>query len=984
VNLVAQILYSLWFLGAGGGDGVSLESDSTMRVELVEHQPMVVTEESVASAIKTLQGNRSITSAGLAALALLKQAANMGNGLAAKEVGDAYVYGYSTTVDYTEGVRWYRLAGESGNADGWHNLAYMIGGGWVEGREKAEAAEYYLRAHAMGNRYSKRQFAHRIIHGTISDFSPEYGLQLYHELLDEGHYSILANLRQIYREGTKSLAPNPEKLEEMEKLREELIKRFRAEGRSAMQEVVAIYEASGESAALDRLTQLAAPYIQDSFAGFQFYVPVWGEAQTLAGRRDQEFALSIYNWLRDYIDRHDATSINRIRVRHNLATSQISTGRIASLSQNIREIESLVLSQHGLDISAMLNAAAHDKVSFKFPSVVTDFEFNATSRPYRKVRVGDPFPVEVPIALRAIAEERIWNGRLHEGLRIAQWLNQTGTFQDRDSIGNGRNLLGVIYSILGEYEKASEVYQQNIADEWTAYRGRQWHSAATELYLLFVEGKVFMRPEIDLDSLEELRANNRLDRRYGAYEVQLVRLIEEVDLQQDQWVVPFTRLIEYAMEENMTYFAQRVRLAIIHVVLSRGIVDEQLEAIFLEALLASREMGAKIQEPFLYRDYARFLAALGRLGEAVELMRMARDLFSMWDLNLRQLETELYLTEFLYRTNQINRKDLLAMSQSAAFEHVPAWLQQQAAKLAAVSAAAVDAPETQSMVLSPEHITIAPVSEYGAQAIFTLTNPSPGPAMGTLHLSGVHAADSLPEGLVLVEANASGDPGRQSDLTKEWSLGPWEQGFIVIATDLADTSSYQVELRVQARDCTTTSSSTLEVQPGSHGQMRSFISAHLIRDNPFFASPVFHILQGTDAGEENIAFRLVASAPCRIEAYDKKGELIFVDANGDGRLDGRGDLLPYEPVGDGVARVHLTEGETAQLIEIRYFPQESSFNEPIEIRIERYVSGVWQMQAIDIIEPVPKAKVIGEQFVASQKKGRKQIKNLDSPHKGPL
>ncbi len=950
MNLVAQILYSLWLLGVGGTDGFFAESNSIMNVDLAEHQPMVVTDQSVADAIETLQGNHAVTAERMRALALLKQAADMGNGVAAKEVGDAYIYGYSTAVNYTEGLRWYRLAGELGNADGWHGLAYMIGGGWVEGREKAEAAEYYMRAHAMGNRYSKRQFAHRIIHGSIPDFSPEYGLQLYHELLEEGHYNIITNLRSIYREGTKLLAPNPDKFQEMENLQEELIKRFRAEGRAAMQEVIGIYQTSGESTALQRLTQLAAPYIHDSFAGHQFYVPIWGEAQMLEGRRDQELALSIYNWLRDYIDRNSDTSINRIRVRHNLAGAQISTGRIALLSQNIQEIESLVLSNHGLDIPALLNAAAQDKDRFKFPSVVTDLEYNAAQRPYRKVRVGNQFPVEVPIALRAITEERMWNGRLHEALYITKWLNQSDTFQSADCIGKGRNLMGTIYTMFGEYDKAIEVYQQNLNDQLSAYRGRQWHAAATEVDYLYVKGKTSERSVTDLNTLEQLRANNRLDSRYGAYEVQLVRLVEEVDLQQAQWVEPFIRLVKYAMEENMTYFAQRVRLAIIHVVLSGGIVDEQFEKIFLQALLASREMGAKIQEPFLYRDYARFLASQGRMDEALELMRTARDLFSMWDFRLRQMEAELYLTEFLFRLKRIDNAQLLAVSQSEVFEEVPQWLQRQAMQLSAISAAIPLESDSQVVVLSPERITTAPVSEWGAQAIFTLANPGPVPINGMLHFAGVYSAQSFSEGLVLIDASASGDETRRTELSREWSLGPWEQGFIMIATDLAEDNSYQVELSAQASASTVPAVSVLEVQPGNYGEIRSFISAHLIRDNPYFASPVFHILQGTHAREESIAFRLVASASCRIEAYGEKGELIFVDANGDGRLDGRGDLLPYDSDSGGVAKVHLTEGETAKLIEIRYFPKKSNSDEPIEIRIERYVAGEWQTQAMDIIE----------------------------------
>lgn len=960
MNLVTQILYSLWLLGVGGTDGVSVESNSTMNVDSAEHQPMVVTDQSVAEAIETLQGNRTVTAERMRALALLKQAADIGNGIAAKAVGDAYIYGYSTEIDYTEGLRWYRLAGELGNADGWHAKAWMIGGGWVKGREKAESAEYYLRAHAMGNRYSKRQFAHRIIQGAIPEFSPEYGLQLYHELLDEGHYSILANLRHIYREGTELLAPNPQKLEEMEKLREELIRRFRVEGRQAITKAIATYQRFGIDAAVEQLTQLAEPYKDDSFAGHYFNTPIWNQAFRQFGREDPEFAVGVFGWLRDSYD-HYQTHTTRIRARITLARAQIATGRIALLSQNARELEAILLSVYGINVREQLTAAQQASGAYQYPAFATEKEFNAAQPNQRRVTVGSVFDIELTHALNTIATEFSLNGKVHEALLLTQWLDQIGAHRDAfptglprvevpETVGAARNRMAAIYSLLGEYDKAAAIYGQSVANQWGAYRGRQWHMAATEFHKLFAQGKVSHRPTIDLDALEALRADNNADEKQGRYEVQLVRLIETTNTEEARWMERFVALISYAMDENMPFLAQQIRMAIIHIGVEQGLDNPELEPIFLEALLSAREMGAKIQEPFLYRDYARFLASQGRMDEALELMRTARDLFSMWDFRLRQLEAELYLSEFLFRLKRIDNEQLLAVSQSEAFEEAPQWLQRQAMQLSAISAAIPHESDSQGVVLSPERITTAPVSEWGAQAIFTLTNPGPVPINGKLHFTGVYAAQSYSEGLVLIEASAGGDETRRAELAQEWSLGPWEQGFIMVATDLAGDNSYQVELSAQASGGTTPSVSILEVQPGSYGEIRSFISAHLVRDNPYFASPVFHILQGTDTGEESIAIRLVASAPCRIEAYDENGELLFVDASGDGRLDGRGDLLPRDSIGDGVARVHLNKGETAKLIEIRYFPQERNSDEPIEIRIERLVSGEWKTQAMDIIE----------------------------------
>src|SRR5262249_48564144 len=81
----------------------------------------------------------------------LLQRAEHGDRTAQFRVAVAYEAGVGTERDYSEAVRWYRLAGDAGRPEAQNNLGSMYGRGLGVTKNDAEAMKWYLRAASAGH-----------------------------------------------------------------------------------------------------------------------------------------------------------------------------------------------------------------------------------------------------------------------------------------------------------------------------------------------------------------------------------------------------------------------------------------------------------------------------------------------------------------------------------------------------------------------------------------------------------------------------------------------------------------------------------------------------------------------------------------------------------------------------------------------------------------------------------------------------------------
>ena len=86
---------------------------------------------------------------------LLKSAQD-GNAEAQSHLGNMYFVGHGVPQNYSEAVKWYRLAAEQGNADGQYNLGLAYERGQGVPRNYVEAVKWYRLAAEQGQPYAQQ------------------------------------------------------------------------------------------------------------------------------------------------------------------------------------------------------------------------------------------------------------------------------------------------------------------------------------------------------------------------------------------------------------------------------------------------------------------------------------------------------------------------------------------------------------------------------------------------------------------------------------------------------------------------------------------------------------------------------------------------------------------------------------------------------------------------------------------------------------
>jgi hypothetical protein len=144
---------------------------------------------------------------------------------------------------------------------------------------------------------------------------------------------------------------------------------------------------------------------------------------------------------------------------------------------------------------------------------------------------------------------------------------------------------------------------------------------------------------------------------------------------------------------------------------------------------------------------------------------------------------------------------------------------------------------------------------------------------------------------------------------------------------------------------------TWRFEPAETGVSKAVIDAGAYRANPFFLIPIYHVYQDRTPGPGLLNLRAVASSPMRVEVYDEDRELIAVDAQGDGKLDGSGDSLVKDQDHNGIADLALPPGrnEVSFLLMVR--PLDGQGGEDVKLQIESFQNGTWQLMAVDTIRP---------------------------------
>jgi len=132
---------------------------------------------------------------------------------------------------------------------------------------------------------------------------------------------------------------------------------------------------------------------------------------------------------------------------------------------------------------------------------------------------------------------------------------------------------------------------------------------------------------------------------------------------------------------------------------------------------------------------------------------------------------------------------------------------------------------------------------------------------------------------------------------------------------------------------------------------KSFTNASSIRDNPFYLVPVFHTVQRQTTEVDPIAnFRFESPVPMRLEVYDSSsGQLIYIDANGDGDWLDAGDLIAQDLDRNGIPDILFGKDSVKADVEMHFHAHSKAFAEPVELRLQMHEEQDWVTQCINRI-----------------------------------
>jgi hypothetical protein len=737
-----------------------------------------------------------------------------------------------------------------------------------------------------------------------------------------------------------------------------------------MPSALALRTSQGTEAALaeiERIYQLAEQQFDDCFF---FHNYVWTEAQIKSGKADEEWGLAVfqYLWERDWRN-HPGYALrlpgNKYLLLDNMIIKNNELGRAAQARALRLQEEHYLTTQKGLDTSGA-----------SYPDLGPIFSFlpEARQRAYPIYEHELPMRYRDPVrktrkdfiyypyiyALNHIADTALNTGDWIKSAELSDWSIRyvdeymKGNNHLRGEVGTvvaygSHQRLAKLMLLHGYPNEAAHFMRAFIAKAEDYYRTRTSDllRAKSDLAAIRIELGALTEDDLTLvDEAEKEVAGNQWFDRSIVLKATLnkIRVYHALGHTQDAWKMLDALMAEMAQDVNPHHWVRMLNTAI-DLALDDGAVRPELEDWFILALENARRAGNKFEELPLYEKYAQFLSMKGRLGEAIRIQQEAIRLAQAMSLPKRIGD---------------NRAILAGMQRRTADDAVAAAPEPETEPQVAETApqpSAAPAPDASSITIVPA-IDIQPRQSLSAAlpgqpafGRFYLHNPAIVPQQGTLQLTGtIDQPEWNNEQWLTVNA---GTAFEVTQLSKDMTLEA-EASCIVDIFGRPPENGESAIVGCQwipAGEPDTAASGTWEYRTAETEKRTAVVDAHELRNNPFYLIPIHHMIQRTDAGQpETVDFTVEASVPMRIETYDAfSGELLAVDANGDGDFEDGGDQIISDK--NRNSWPDLIFGEGQHLASLVLYVQTAATTEgDTELTVKTHTGDDWQVDAIDVIK----------------------------------
>lgn len=378
-----------------------------------------------------------------------------------------------------------------------------------------------------------------------------------------------------------------------------------------------------------------------------------------------------------------------------------------------------------------------------------------------------------------------------------------------------------------------------------------------------------------------------------------------------------------------------------------GLTDG-VEPELVALLKITREGGLKQREIELYEIYSRLLTALGRFDDALAIQREAIRLLKSFDVFTR-LPGALHALANIHA--RIGQRDRALADLAEARKIIDSPRMPDGAKKrfqAVIDRPLPDAPPATPQAtilgdLQPLRAMMVPLEGLPARGLFTLTNPSGAPISGKLRFQGKGLAfrDDTPSAINLDVAKAGGGDSLSRAVTVPAG------DFIVVdltCAQQADTTAVSIDWEPAAGE---TQSAEWTTGKPEAGVSIAVTDAAEYLGNPFYLIPVYHLLQYRDTYSRVADFRVIASAPARIELYDSNDELVFVDTDGDGAFASTGDIISKDLNRNGWGDITLDPELRETRFRMFIHPATAVPGGQLNLEVQMLDRGEWSNHATD-------------------------------------
>ncbi len=941
------------------------------------------------------------------ALGHFMKAAERGHARSQFYVGRMYQLEPSIGINLEAAKKWYRLAGEKGEASAWNNLGNIYRNTHGPGHLVVECYTHAAELGIEQSHYSLGEGYRFGRYGLPVDL--EKAMTHLQQAAELGQSNAASLVGTLYLEGWQSIQPDKVKaahyfslgtkdgnawsmhsldklLRDPEVLRRsdeatlqgwrEICLNYRKQAEQEvhplLKKVRVAFEKGNQKAARQILDEAFDRWLGDSGVNrnYTYGYVVWQEAQIKGGRADTLWSLFLFKYFYDLRERRDI-DFDLLNTRSNIQDCLTQLGQYGLLRQSLKVSKGLILQSETIDVDAAL-----DRVEVgpdyqvlgaeKVPVLVNPKDGGS------KIS-GELIGGTAMYLLENLADERLVVGDWKTALIIAEWwerwnaaFGKPGVIRKQSFPGCERELAQLpmemrmkVFASLGLPEREADAARQLVALNSNSYGGRRLHAAQLRLFELAVDqGR---SSEIDLKELESLEEKIRRNLHARSHTWKFAKLVRARIIAKTQGLDLALPLVREVLEETSDDVLAPLRLEALLVAaqlsLEAGITDGVAETLS-QALESARSRGMLLKEMRVYELYVDFLVATHQYDAAVEMQNRVIDLIKALKLTPR-LEGALSRLEKIISLRQ---QSLVAapVGESAGSESPPR--PKETTHEGQGSSRGNDPPNPQppgkaksSLTLQPKGIRTLPIGNE-ASSVFLLSNLSTVPAKAVVKIKSdqlYFTLDEQHEGQVTVVCKQQGE-----EITRELDCradvpGGAQFPIVLIAEGLASMAegSVSISLTGDSTGSVTGQESTWLIQQKSEAGVIAILDAARLTDSNFSLVPVFHQLASTEAGRK-AALRVIASESTRVEGFAADGTLLFVDAEGNGSFGDAGDLIATEEMDDlsPVLKPDLESGKFA----LRYRPRSKSLSKPMEIRIETRELGkgrAWKLDAVDLLEP---------------------------------